>query len=305
MSDNKPALLILAAGMGSRYGGLKQLDGIGPCGETIMDYSVFDAIRAGFGKIIFIIRENFREEFEKRAKDVYGNYCSSMRFVEQELDMLPEGFIPSESRIKPWGTGHAVMVAEKEINTPFAVINADDFYGSSSFKVLYDFLSTAWGKKGKYCMIGFAAANTLSPSGSVSRGICNVDKEGMLISVQETHNIFRDNDVVFGDNPFGERISIKEETPVSMNMWGFTPDIFLKGAGLFSEFLKMNIENEKAEFYIPSVVDTLLKRGEATCKVLNTDEKWFGVTYKDDREFAVSSIIIHTQAGHYPSPLFK
>ncbi len=305
MSDNKPALLILAAGMGSRYGGLKQLDGIGPFGETIMDYSVFDAIRAGFGKIVFVIRTNFREEFEKRAKDVYGSYYSSMRFVEQELDMLPEGLVPSENRIKPWGTGHAVMVAEKEINTPFAVINADDFYGSSSFKVLYDFLSSAGGKKGKYCMIGFAAANTLSPSGSVSRGICNVDKEGMLISVQETHNISREVEGIFGDSPFGERISIEEETPVSMNMWGFTPDIFLKGADLFSEFLKNNLGNEKAEFYIPSVVDSLLNRGEATCKVLNTDEKWFGVTYKEDKEVAVSGVIIHTKAGHYPSPLFK
>jgi len=305
MSDTKPALLILAAGMGSRYGGLKQLDGIGPCGETIMDYSVFDAIRAGFGKIVFIIRKNFREEFKKRAKDVYGSYYSSMSFVEQELDMLPNGFIPSGSRIKPWGTGHAVLAAEKEIKTPFAAINADDFYGSNSFKILYDFLSTAGDKTGNYCMIGFAAANTLSPSGSVSRGICNVDKEGMLISVVETHNILRENEDILGDSPSGERILIKGETPVSMNMWGFTPDIFLKGTGLFSEFLKKNIENEKSEFYIPSVVDSLLKRGDVTCKVLNTDEKWFGVTYKEDKEVAVSRIAILTKADRYPSPLFN
>lgn len=302
---NKPTLLILAAGMGSRYGGLKQLDGVGPGGETIMDYSVYDAIKAGFGKVVFVIRKSFSDEFVARAGKLYGNLCPDLAFVHQEPDNLPEGFKHSSSRVKPWGTGHAVLVAAGKISTPFAVINADDFYGRGSFQIIYDFLSQADVSSENFCMVGFRADNTLSAAGSVSRGICRVDSEGMLLSVEEHHRIACENGIIRGENSSGERRIIAPETPVSMNMWGFTTDIFGKGERLFRDFLTKNADNDKSEFYIPSVVDALLKNGEASCRVLSTDEKWFGVTYKEDREDASQKLISLTREGHYPSPLFE
>jgi dTDP-glucose pyrophosphorylase len=300
----KPSLLILAAGMGSRYGGLKQLDGVGPSGETIMDYSIYDAIRAGFGKAVFVIRRSFRKEFEERARRNYGNYID-LGFVEQELENIPEGYRSNPERVKPWGTGHAVLVAADEIKTPFAAINADDYYGCNSFRTLENFLVSACEKEGMFCMVGFSAANTLSESGSVSRGVCTVDNNGMLISVEEHHNIAFEDGVISGIDSQGEKRFLDNTTPVSMNMWGFTPDIFEKGLNLFSRFLEKNMDNPKSEFYIPYLVDELIKNKKATCRVLSTGDQWFGVTYKEDKEGVVDKLASLTSYGTYPSPLFK
>ena len=304
----KPTLLILAAGMGSRYGGLKQLDGVGPNGETIMDYSVYDAVRAGFGEVVFVVRKHFRSDFEERIRSRYGKYVS-FNFVEQELESIPAGFRLNPERTKPWGTGHAVMMAAHAINTPFAVINADDYYGQKSFEVLGDFLKKASGTIGKYSMVGFETYNTLSESGVVSRGICTVDKENLLTSVEEHHNISYGTEggeeAIYGDNSSGKRVKIEKYAPVSMNMWGFTPDFFTESDQLFTEFLNRNIDDLKSEFYIPYVVNTLLKKGKATCEVLPTPDKWFGVTFKEDRERVVESIEHLIKKGVYPTPLFK
>jgi NDP-sugar pyrophosphorylase family protein len=300
----KPTLLVLAAGMGSRYGGLKQLDGVGPGGETIMDYSVYDAIRAGFGKVIFVIRCNFRLEFEKRIKERYGS-AIEFGFVEQELDNIPEGFIINSERTKPWGTGHAVLVAAEFIDTPFAVINADDYYGQKSFEVLGAFLKEQWDNTGEYCMVGFYTSNTLSESGSVSRGLCTVDSNGYLTTVEEYHNIAKDGNQIFGNNQNGDLIPISPTNVVSMNMWGFTPDLFKEGMSLFENFLKENIDELKSEFYIPYVVNKILESGKARCKVLNTPDKWFGVTYKQDKEKVITKIGDLVKKGIYPSPLFN
>lgn len=300
----KPTLLVLAAGMGSRYGGLKQLDGVGPSGETIMDYSVYDSIRAGFGKVIFVIRNNFRLEFEESIRTRYGN-AVEFGFVEQELDKIPAGFNLNPERTKPWGTGHAVLVAADIIDTPFAVINADDYYGQKSFEVLGNFLSVQSGKTGQYCMVGFNIANTLSESGSVSRGICTVDESCYLTSVAEYHNIARTGDKIFGDNPNGDNVQINNSSSVSMNMWGFTPDLFKEGMFLFEDFLRSSIGELKSEFYIPHVVNKILERGKGRCKVLGTPDQWFGVTFKEDRESVILKIWDLVKMGIYPSPLFK
>jgi len=300
----KPTLLVLAAGMGSRYGGLKQLDGVGPCGETIMDYSVYDAIRAGFGKVVFVIRNHFRLEFEERIRTRYGDSVE-FDFVEQELEMIPEGFHLNPERTKPWGTGHAVLVAANVTETPFAVINADDYYGQKSFEILGKFLSELNGKQGEYCMVGFNISNTLSESGSVSRGLCTMDSNGYLASVEEHHNIAREGDKIFGTNPNGERVSISQTNLVSMNMWGFTPDLFKEGSRLFEDFLKKNMDELKSEFYIPYVVNMILESGKGRCVVLSTPDQWFGVTYKEDRDTVIMKIGELVRNGIYPSPLFK
>jgi hypothetical protein len=300
----KPTLLVLAAGMGSRYGGLKQLDSVGPNGETIMDYSVFDAVRAGFGKIVFTIRHSFREQFEDAVKQRYGNSVE-YAFVEQELETIPEGLKYNPLRSKPWGTGHAVLVAKDVIDTPFAVINADDFYGWNSFQVLGHFLEKCEGHSGTFAMVGFNIANTLSESGSVSRGICSVNPEGYLTDVEEHHNIARKNSSICGLNPRNELVEIAPETLVSMNMWGFTPDLFTLGEELFTEFLLQNGEDLSAEFYIPYVVNRIIKSNKASCKVLSTPDQWFGVTYKEDRENVVNRLSELIEKKIYPSPLFK
>lgn len=300
----KPTLLILAAGMGSRYGGLKQLDGVGPCGETIMDYSVFDAIRAGFGKIVFIVRGSFREVFEQSVRERYGNSIDLV-FVEQELDKIPSGYTYNSDRCKPWGTGHAVLVAKDVIDTPFAVINADDYYGRHSFEVLGRFLVENEGKKGAYSMVGFYVDNTLSESGSVSRGVCSVNEDCCLTGVEEHHKIAREGDGIYGMNSKGERVSISQCTLVSMNIWGFTTDLFSRNEELFKEFLVANKENITAEYYIPYVVNEIIRSGNATCKVLNTNDQWFGVTFREDRDFVVNRLASLSAEGVYPSPLFK
>lgn len=301
----KPSLLILAAGMGSRYGGLKQLDSIGPKGETIMDYSVYDAIKAGFGKVVFVIRNSFREEFQQRVTTRYGHLIE-IAFAPQELEMIPKEFTLDPERVKPWGTGHAVLVAAKYINTPFAVINADDYYGQESFKIMANYLNSIKSEKGALSMVGFKAGNTLSEAGTVSRGVCTCDKDGFLTSVEEHHKIERTaNNLIQGENSKGQVVEIPENRFVSMNMWGFTPDLFKEGETLFVQFLKENATNIKSEFYIPFIVNTLLERGYAKCKVLSTPDLWFGITYKQDKDFVASQITSLIQKGIYPAPLFQ
>ncbi len=299
----KPSLLILAAGMGSRFGGLKQLEAMGPGGETIMDYSVYDAIKAGFGKIVFVVREFFKKEFEKKFLERYGSKIE-IAFVVQEPHTLPPPFEALAERSKPWGTGHAVLTAAKEIKTPFAVINADDYYGSNSFRIISDYLNTLDNKNGEFCMVGFKAQNTLSASGTVSRGICSANNEGFLTSVEEHHKIKEEDGSIYGYNQNSERVIINPETYVSMNMWGFTPDLFKEAENLFVQFLQANASSNSAEFYIPSVVNTLINKGYARCKILHTPDSWFGVTYKEDKEFVSGQLLIITNKGTYPVPLF-
>lgn len=298
----KPTLFILAAGMGSRYGGLKQLDGLGPNGETIMDYSVFDAMRAGFGKVVFVIRKDFEEDFRNVVLSKYADHVPC-EVCFQGIDNLPEGFTRNPERTKPWGTNHAVLMAKDIIKEPFMVINADDFYGKESFEVMAKFLLDVNGQEGKYCMAGYRVGNTLSEHGTVSRGVCATDKMGFLTDVVERTAIENKNGhVVYQDN--GVDVEIPFETPVSMNMWGFTPEYFTYAEEAFKAFLTENAQELKAEFYIPTLVNDMIKSGKATCQVLDTTAKWFGVTYADDRQMVVDKIQALVDAGVYPNKLF-
>ncbi|MCC8145551.1 MAG: nucleotidyltransferase [Bacteroidales bacterium] len=300
----KPTLFVLAAGMGSRYGGLKQLDGLGPNGETIMDYSIFDAIRGGFGKVVFVIRESFEADFREKILKKYENMIP-VEVVFQELDKLPEGFTLSEDRVKPWGTNHAVLMGKDAIDEPFAVINADDFYGMESFKILGDFLKSVDNKQNEYCMIGYRVGNTLSESGSVARGVCETDANGYLTSVVERTYVIRDTDgkIKYKDEN-DNLVELAENTPVSMNMWGFTPEYFDYSEKQFVDFLNENQTNPKSEFFIPWAVDRLISNGVVKVKVLDTPSKWFGVTYADDRASVVAKINELIDKGEYPSKLF-
>ena len=287
----KPTLLLLAAGMGSRYGGLKQLDGLGPNGETIMDYSIYDAIKAGFGKIVFVIRKDFEDDFRQKVLSKYeGHIPAEVCF--QAMDKLPEGFTVPEGRQKPWGTNHAVMMAKGLIHEPFCVINCDDFYNRDAYMVMGKFLSELpEGSKNRYSMVGFRVGNTLSENGTVARGICSKNNEGHLTEVVERTEIMRvDGKVCYKDEE-GKWVAVEDNTPVSMNMWGFTPDYFEYSDEYFKEFLSdaKNMENLKAEFFIPLVVNNLIHAGTATVKVLDTTSKWFGVTYAADHLLVVSS----------------
>jgi dTDP-glucose pyrophosphorylase len=288
--------------MGSRYGGLKQLDGLGPNGETIMDYSVFDAMRAGFGKVVFVIRKDFEEDFRKVVLSKYADHVPC-EVCFQGIDNLPEGFTRNPERTKPWGTNHAVLMAKDIIKEPFMVINADDFYGKESFEVMAKFLLDVNGQEGKYCMAGYRVGNTLSEHGTVSRGVCATDKMGFLTDVVERTAIENKNGhVVYQDN--GVDVEIPFETPVSMNMWGFTPEYFTYAEEAFKAFLTENSQELKAEFYIPTLVNDMIKSGKATCQVLDTTAKWFGVTYADDRQMVVDKIQALVDAGVYPNKLF-
>lgn len=299
----KPTLFILAAGMGSRYGGLKQLDGIGPSGETIMDYSVYDALRAGFGKVVFVIRHDFEQEFREKILSRYEGHVP-VEVVYQDLNDLPEGFHPAEGRTKPWGTNHAVLMGRKAIREPFGVINADDYYGMESFRILADFLKSVEGKKGEYCMIGFKVENTLSENGGVSRGLCEVSAEGFLTGVKECHGIQRKDGKLIQVLEDGSEASFPEDTSVSMNMWGFTPDYFDYSEREFINFLREHGGELKSEFYIPTVVNTLIHSGEATLRVLQTPSKWFGVTFAADRPATVEQFKRLVEEGVYPAKLF-
>ena len=295
----------MAAGMGSRYGGLKQLDGVGPSGETIMDYSVFDAARAGFGKVVFVIGRHFERDFREKVLAKYEGRIPT-EVVFQSVDALPDGFVPPADRVKPWGTGHAVLTAAGTVREPFAVINADDFYGRNGFEVLARFLAGTDGT-GQYCMVGYRVGNTLSESGSVSRGVCETDTDGFLTSVTERTEIRRQEGrgIIFRDEQ-DEYHALAPETPVSMNMWGFTPDYFEYSEECFREFLgnKENMENLKSEFFIPMMVNKLIVEGTASVRVLDTTSKWFGVTYAADRPGTVARIKALVEEGVYPARLF-
>ena len=303
----KPTLFLLAAGMGSRYGGLKQLDTLGPQGQSIMDYSIYDAIKAGFGKIVWVIRRDFEEQFRTQILSKYeGHVPCELCF--QSLDALPEGFSVPEGREKPWGTNHAVLMGKDIIKEPFAVLNCDDFYDRDAFMVMGKFLSELpEGSKGKYAMVGFRVDNTLSESGTVSRGICENDEATHhLTSVVERTKIERRDGVVKYLDEDGNWVGIPDTTPVSMNFWGFTPDYFQYSEEYFKEFLSdpKNQANPKSEFFIPLMVDTLIKQGKATCEVLDTTSKWFGVTYPEDRPEVVAKLARLHQDGQYPDNMF-
>ena len=298
----KPTLFVLAAGMGSRYGGLKQIDGLGPSGETIMDYSVYDALRAGFGKVVFVIRKDFEEAFREVVISKYADKVPC-EVCFQSVDKVPEGCTYNPERTKPWGTNHAVLMAKDLIREPFAVINADDFYGRESFQVLADYLKSVEGTTGKYCMVGYRVANTLSENGSVSRGVCATDENGYLTDVVERTKIEKVGDkIIYTED--GVDTEISPNSPVSMNMWGFTPEYFEYVEKAFVEFLQARGQELKSEFYIPTLVNDMIRSGKATCKVLDTTSKWFGVTYAEDRPQVVMKINNLVKEGVYPEKLF-
>lgn len=292
--------------MGSRYGGLKQLDGLGPHGETIMDYSIYDAIQAGFGKIVFVIRKDFEEQFREKVLSKYEGHIPA-ELVFQGIDALPEGFTVPEGREKPWGTNHAVLMAKDVINEPFCVINCDDFYNRDCFKVIGKYLADLpEGAKNDYAMVGFRVGNTLSENGTVSRGVCSTNMEGNLTTVVERTKIERrDGKVQYLDDN-GSWVTVDDNTPVSMNVWGFTPDYLDYSEEYFKEFLSdpRNMENKKSEYFIPMMVNKLITDGTATVKVLDTTSTWFGVTYPEDREGVVERIKRLVDEGVYPSRLF-
>jgi len=300
----KPTLVILAAGMGSRYGGLKQMDAMGPNGEAVIDYSVFDAIRAGFGKVVFIIRRDFEQAFRDFVDARFAN-AIPVEYVYQELGDLPDGYDCPAGREKPWGTGHATLAARTAVNEPFAVINADDFYGRDAYEKLAGFLAKSAGSKASYCMVGFRLNNTLSDFGTVSRGLCTTGDDGNLKSVKELTKIAGTADGAENTNDDGSVMKLTGEEPVSMNMWGFTPDFFETTNEKFALFLSERGQEEKSEFYIPSVVDEMIQENRATCAVLRTSSAWFGVTYQEDKPHVTKSIRDLIDAGEYPEKLWS
>ena len=298
----KPTLLILAAGMGSRYGGKKQIDPIGPSGETIIDYSIYDAVKAGFGKIVFVIRESFEKEF-KELFDAKLDGKIEVCYVNQELHKVPEGYAYHLERVKPWGTGHAIMMAKDCIKEPFAVINADDYYGAEAFKTMADYLSNSIHEK-ENCMLGYQLKNTISENGSVSRGVCETNEEGHLVSIVERTQIERrEEGIAYFQNE--EWTVLGDNTPVSMNFWGFTPNLFDELDIQFKDFLTAQGNELKSEFYIPSVVAKMMKDGKFNIKVLESKAQWFGVTYKEDKEKAVASINELIEKTVYPKALWE
>lgn len=301
----KPTLLILAAGMGSRYGGLKQVDPVGPYGEAIIDYSIYDAIRAGYGKIIFVIRKSFADAF-KMSFDYKLRSRIDVEYVFQELENIPVGFNFSAEREKPWGTGHAVLVAKDYITDPFVVINADDFYGPSAYKMMADYLSGSINTtRPHYCMVGYGLQYTLSEHGHVSRGVCETDNDGYLESIVERTHIEREEGKIISQFDDDSKMILSGEEVVSMNIWGFTPSFFRSLEKYFMQFINKNAGNPKAEFYIPFVVNELVKNGRIRLKVLESKDRWFGVTYKEDRDFAVENIRKLIQSGIYPEKLWE
>ena len=289
------------------------MDGLGPNGETIIDYSIYDAVEAGFGKVVYIVREHFKADMEKAVKEKYSNVkCVDgspleFQFVTQELHKIPAQFTLNPERVKPWGTAHAVLMAAEAINEPFAVINGDDYYGKDSFKVLGDWLRAHEGKSGEFCLVGFALENTLSESGAVSRGICTTGADGVLTTVVEHHKIARAEDgKVYGENSnTQEMVELDGKALCSMNMWGFTPDYFKKSANIFEKFLEKNISELKAEFYIPYAIDCMIQDGTGKTEVLTTPSRWFGVTFKEDRPGVVAKFQEFADQGIYPTPLYK
>ena len=298
----KPTLVLLAAGMGSRYGGLKQLDPMGPNGETLMDYSVFDAVRANFGKVVFIIRKDIEEAFKQQIGSKYEKFVP-VEYAFQDLNDLPGGFKAPEGRVKPWGTGHALYAARDVVKGPFVVINADDFYGQDGYQKLADFLSSS--KENEFAMCGFKMKNTASENGSVSRGLCTIDSNGNLSDVVEHTKIFTENGKYISRFEDGGSVEIEADAVVSMNMWGFQDTLFNYLEDLFTEFLKEKGNELKSEFYIPFVVDSLVKAGRCSTKVLVSESAWFGVTYPEDKPKVQESLLKLIGQGAYPEKLFS
>lgn len=297
----KPTLLILAAGMASRYGSMKQIDGFGPNGETIIDYSIHDAIKAGFGKITFIIREEFLESF-KGIFDPKLKGKIETDYVFQTFDLLKYGITKEVERAKPWGTGHAILEAKNQVHEPFCVINADDYYGYEAFKIMVDFLTNE-ASANKYSIVGYKIGNTLSENGSVSRGVCQTDANGNMSEINERTKVYsEDGGIVYEEN--GIKTPLDASTPVSMNFWGFTPDVFKITEELFVHFVTKNSADPKAEFFIPLIADHLIQNNIATFNVIPTDAKWFGVTYKEDKEIVQNNINKLIQDGIYPAKLW-
>jgi hypothetical protein len=300
----KPTLVVMAAGMGSRYGGLKQIDPMGPSGETILDYSVFDALRAGFGKVVFIIRPDFEEAFRAGVGAKFADRIT-VDYAFQTLDRLPAGFSVPEGREKPWGTTHAILCARDVVREPFAVINADDFYGRTSFAVLHDYLSALPNDSAEYSMVGFTLKNTLSEHGTVTRGVCKTDAAGFLTEIEEMTKIGSGPTGVSNTKEDGTISPLTGLEPVSMNMWGFSPHLFEQLGALFEEFLTAHGSELKGECYIPLSVGELVRRKQASCKVLPTDSTWFGVTYREDKPVVQASIASLTSSGAYPPALWS
>jgi hypothetical protein len=300
----KPTLVVMAAGMGSRYGGLKQIDPMGPSGETILDYSVFDALRAGFGKVVFIIRPDFEEAFRTGVGAKFADKIA-VDYAFQTLDKLPPGFSVPEGREKPWGTTHAILCAREVVKEPFAVINADDFYGRTSFAVLHDYLKGLPNGSAEYSMVGFTLKNTLSEHGTVTRGVCKTDANGFLTEIEEMTKIGSGTAGVSNTKEDGTVVPLTGLEPVSMNMWGFSPHLFDQLQALFTEFLTVHGKELKGECYIPLSVGELVRRKQATCKVLPTDSTWFGVTYREDKPIVQASIAALTANGSYPPSLWS
>lgn len=300
----QPTLVVLAAGMGSRYGGLKQMEPVGPSGETMLEYSLYDAIRAGFGRVVFVIRRDFEKAFREKIGDCVEGQID-VDYAFQELKDLPEGFQPPEGRTKPWGTAHAVRAVRKQVDGPFAVINADDFYGRDAYARLATHFATLEHPGNLHvCLVGYRLDQTLSPHGSVNRGICEVDS-GSLRDVREFTGIVRESDgVVRGLDPDGQSQEVPEDAPVSMNFWGFTPALFTEIEKAFTQFMRERGTEPKSECYLPAVIDALIKADEVTCPVLSTDAAWFGVTYPEDRPAVAKAVAAMTESGEYPSPLF-
>lgn len=298
----KPTLLILAAGMGSRFGGLKQVEPVGPNGETIIDYSIYDAIRAGFGKVVFVIRENFAEAFKERF-DPKLKGTIEVEYVFQELGNLPQGYSLPENREKPWGTAHAILVTKDVIKEPFCALNADDFYGFEAYKVMAEYLGQSENSS-EFSMVGYQLQNTLSDFGSVSRGICEANPDNLLQKIVETTKILKKGAEIISVEPDGSEKQLTGNEIVSMNTWGFKPSIFEVLEEKFSLFLKENINNPKSEIYIPSVVYEMIQEKRATVKILKANSPWFGVTYKEDTPFVVAKLNQLISEGVYPQKLF-
>jgi len=298
----KPTLLILAAGMASRYGSMKQVDGFGPHGETIIDYSIYDAIKAGFGKVSFIIREEFAEPFKAIFEPKLAGRIET-DYVFQSYDLKPFGIDKEIERAKPWGTAHAVLSARNQVHEPFCVINADDFYGYDAFEKMAKFLNTEVADD-KFSIIGYQVDRTLSDYGTVSRGVCQVDENGDMVAINERLKVYfaKDGSVVYEED--GQELPLASDTPVSMNFWGFTPAVFDKTLPLFKAFVEANESNPKAEFFIPLIGDELIKSGEASFKVIPTGAKWFGVTYKEDKPIVQKCISDLVDSGAYPQNLW-
>ena len=305
----KPVLVVMAAGMGSRYGGLKQIDPVDKEGHIIMDFSIFDAVKAGFEKVVFIIKKENEQDFRAAIGDRLSEKIK-VSYVFQELTNLPEGYVVPEGRVKPWGTGHAIMSCMGEIDGPFVVINADDFYGSHAFQVAYDYLTTHQDEEGiyRYMMVGYRLENTLTDNGHVARGVCEMDAQGYLADIHErTHIEKRGNGAAYTEDEGKTWIPISGDATVSMNMWGFSESILEELQSRFSAFLEENLKKNplKCEYFLPFVVDELLKEGRATVAVEKSQDKWFGVTYKEDKPMVMAAIQNLKDQGVYLAHLWK